>query len=280
MKDGEEFIQTKQTNWALRNGVKITNHSTLPGVEKHYTTTVDENLYVPLSNVARSSFEAADGKELNRKMLALASSSALAVNLFAYWIEIRKIATIGELLGLPSPDKLSTIQFESIHPILAGSETAPNLDAEFVYDPQSEHKRVFLECKFVEPYRDPTKAIKEKYFRSDAFNDLPHVRAAAERTLNRETRPKRFNASQAITHILGIKRSCGTASDFTLLYLWYDAPGHQAVLHEQEMSHFAGLVAKDGIDFRPIRHNELLVKLAKLRQQHPAYIDYITGRYL
>lgn len=94
MKDGEEFIQTKQTNWALRNGVRITNRSTVPGVDKHYTTTVDENLYTPLADVARSSFTAADGNELEGKMLALASSSALAVNLFAYWIEIREVTTI------------------------------------------------------------------------------------------------------------------------------------------------------------------------------------------
>lgn len=149
-----------------------------------------------------------------------------------------------------------------------------------MYNPQSKQKRVFLECKFVEPYRDPTKAINEKYFQSGAFNDLPHVRTAAEQTLNRETRPQRFNASQAITHILGIKRSCNGASDFTLLYLWYDAPGHQAVLHEQEMRDFAGLVSRDGIDFRAIRQSELFVKLAKLRPQYPDYVDYITNRYL
>lgn len=280
MTDAEKFIQTKQTCWALRRGITIVNGSKAPGVEKNYTTTLKDNLFMPLAETIRASFLGAQGRELGGKMLALGSSSALAVNLFAYWNHTEKLPTIAEVLGLPSPTGLTGIQFESIHPIIPGSVSSPNLDAEFVYAIQGNEKRVFVECKLLEPYRDATKATNKKYFECGAFDDLPHCRTAAEKTLSRESRSKSFNAMQALTHILGVKRSCGSVMAFTLIYLWCDVPGPQGAIHAAELQEFAATVAKDGIHFREIRLNEFLVKVAKLRSHHPDYVDYITDRYL
>lgn len=276
MIDPQTFIQTKQTCWAQRTGVKIGNQSKGVGLKKNYVTELDSNFFTPFSDSSRAAFEAAQGNELASKMLALASSAALAVNLFAYWDEIKDVPSLARLLEAPHPEAASSVKFESIHPIFEGSLTSPNLDAEIVNS--EDGKRVFVECKFVEPYRDATTPIKQKYLDADVFDDLPNCRLAAEQTLA-DQRPKRFNASQALTHLLGIKKSCGV-SGFRLLYLWYNIPGPVGVQHAEEAARFARTVGKDGVDFQILTVQEFLIEAATLRSSHAPYVDYVTDRYL
>ncbi|MGH8092688.1 MAG: PGN_0703 family putative restriction endonuclease [Chthoniobacterales bacterium] len=274
--DPQTFIQTKQTCWALRNGLRVANRSRGRGIEKNYVTNVNANLFMPLSNSTRVAFEAAQGNELESKMLALASSAALAVNLFSYWNEIQEVSTVARLLGVPRPETASGIKFESIHPIFEGSATSPNLDAEILT--AGDGKRVFIECKFVEPYRDATKPLRQTYFDSNVFDSLPSCRAVAERTLS-DQRPKRFNTSQALTHIFGLMKTCKGKSKFRLIYLWYNIPGSTGVQHAEEVQAFAREAGKDGINFETLTVQDFLVNATALRNKHPKYVDYISDRY-
>ena len=99
-----EYIQTKQQIWAQRKGICLVGSKGERG-EKNYTTTLNDNLYRPLTPVVKQAFLKGDGKELKPdgeklpKMQAIHSSSALAVNVFQYWM-MKDISTIASACGL------------------------------------------------------------------------------------------------------------------------------------------------------------------------------------
>jgi hypothetical protein len=68
---------------------------------------------------------------------------------------------------------------------------------------------------------------------------------------------------------------------FRLLYLWCHVPGRAGTKHEDEAKQFADVVAPDGIAFRTITYQEVILTLARRqRNEHPAYVDYLAERYL
>ena len=80
-------IVAKQIEWAKNNGIELID-SKVDKDKKVYTKTIDENLFLPLSEEAKKELIKGDGGELksngdnNAKIQALHSSSALTVNIF------------------------------------------------------------------------------------------------------------------------------------------------------------------------------------------------------
>ena len=89
-----------------------------------------------------------------------------------------------------------------------------------------------------------------------------------------------LHPAQLIKHILGLKQKYGKSS-FRLLYLWYDVLGEAGYQHRQEIEEFKKVTGDDNIAFSAISYQEVIANLAQNhRQDHPAYISYMTERYL
>ena len=83
-----------------------------------------------------------------------------------------------------------------------------------------------------------------------------------------------------IKHILALNAAFGK-NGFRFLYLWYDIPGEEGAVHRREIETFSNVVKADGVKLHSMTYQELIVKLAyRYRQQHSAYIKYLTRRYL
>jgi len=101
---GNQYIITKQTEWAKNHGIALIGSKVTRG-RQTYTATLDENLFQPLLPDVRESFVAGDGGELGNskmpgKMQAVHSSSALGVNIYQYWKSISEVPVIAAACGL------------------------------------------------------------------------------------------------------------------------------------------------------------------------------------
>jgi len=68
---------------------------------------------------------------------------------------------------------------------------------------------------------------------------------------------------------------------FRLLYLWYDVLGKEGAIHQDEIKAFAGIAKADGIYFKAMSYQELILLLSrKYRQEHEEYVRYLSERYL
>lgn len=285
--NGYGFILARQTAWAKNRGLALIGSKVERGMPA-YTTELDDNLFQPLLPAVRASFLAGDGGELigyPAKMQAVHSSSALAVNVFQYWQAIGQAHVIVAACGLCKPGAAAhyRLHFEEKHPIAPGLGKPPNIDVVFHnHAPGAKVERLAVECKFSEAYGMHTGAgLKEKYLALPGlWDDIPHLRVLAERISPLDSIFAHLHPAQLIKHILALKGQCGTGG-FRLLYLWYDVVGGQGDRHREEVAQFAAVAKADGILFYALTYQELIARLdAKHRVAHPAYIAYLTARYL
>ena len=78
------------------------------------------------------------------------------------------------------------------------------------------------------------------------WDDIPKLRAFAQRISPDDEEFKHLHPAQLIKHILAMKRQFGR-SRFRLLYLWYDVFGEQGNHHRDELEVFAKVAKGDGI---------------------------------
>ena len=65
------------------------------------------------------------------------------------------------------------------------------------------------------------------------------------------------------------------------MYLWYDVLGQDGSVHRKEIDTFSEVAKSDGIKFHAMSYQNLIVKLSReYRNEHPDYIQYVSGRYL
>jgi hypothetical protein len=286
--NGYQYILAKQTEWARNRGLDLIGSEENRG-RPSYTTKLDYNLFQPLLPQVRASFSAGDGGELESsglpgKMQAIHSSSALGVNVFQYWKSISAVPVIASACGLcKSGSEISSdIQFEEKYPIDNSFKRHPNIDIVIHNDSTAKIKRFAIECKFSEAYGARRHdGLKQKYLDyNDIWNDLPTLRAFAERISPDDNEFRHLHPAQLIKHILAMKRQFGR-DGFRLLYLWYDVLGEQGNCHRDEVTEFAKGTEEDGIKFHSLTYQELIAKLAgQLRSSHQEYIRYLTERYL
>ena len=279
-----EFILSKQIQWALNNGITLQGSEGIKG-KQCYTTTLEDNLFEPLSEEVIAQFKGGDGGELSGvvpKMCALHSSSALGLNVFHYWKSIGDASTIAQACKFcSSKSRISTdIQFEEKYPINPKFRYPPNLDVVIQNKPDSKYKVFAIECKFTEAYGSKHSGFKPAYLDLDIWNGIPELRTLANRMEAKEQVYSHLDAGQLIKHILGLKNAYDKTG-FRLMYLWYDALGKDGYIHRKEVDKFSRITKADGIKFHTLTYQELIHKLAEAyREQHGAYVRYLTERYL
>jgi hypothetical protein len=287
-------IKSKQIQWAKKRGVNLIGSEGKRGLAA-YTNFVDENLFEPLNPINYQSFLHGDGHEIEKKgekepkMQAVHSSSAICVNIFQYWQNINQISVIAAACNFCDlednlPEK---IVFEEKYSIVEKFNISPNIDVVFHNSCYAKYKRFAVECKFIEPYNhrkkddQASKARLKKYIDLETiWEQIPHSYELFKAIYHSSSNIKYLNAAQLIKHILGLKRQFGK-DGFRLLYLWYDVPGKEGVIHKEEIESFTKIVKNDDIKFHSMSYQELITSLDdKYRQEHEAYIKYITERYL
>ena len=286
--NGYQYIIAKQIEWAKNQGLDLIGSKVTRG-HPMYTINLDCNLFQPLLPDVRTSFATGDGSELGSsglpgKMQAIHSSSALGVNVFQYWKSISAGPVIAAACGLckRGSDVSCDIQFEEKYPINDSFGFHPNIDVVIHNKPEAKIKRFAIECKFSEAYGSYKHAgLKQKYLDcSDIWDDIPKLRAFAQRISPDDKEFDHLHPAQLIKHILGMKRQFGRGG-FRLLYLWYDVLGEKGKCHRDEVVEFARVAKEDGIKFHSLTYQELIVKLsAHLRDEHAEYVQYLTERYL
>lgn len=266
MKTTKQAIYDQQQDWATRHHVIFDAAG--------YTATVAENLFQPLSEAAQAQFGLGAGSEMNGKMRALHSSSALVCNVFDYWRN-RSLDPLVEALGAPT--SVERLHFEQIYLTSIGSR--PHLDVAFYGD---KIKTFAIESKFVEPYGSDKSGtvFKHAYFPENtelwANHGLTHCQDLARKVDHREIKFSRLEAPQLLKHILGLANKFG--KDFTLLYLWYDYPSDEATTHRQEIAKFVQHLNGE-IDFRTMTYQDLFQKMQANPTVDESYMEYLEERY-
>jgi hypothetical protein len=284
-----EYILSKQIQWAKNHDIQLVGSKGERG-RPTYTTNLNQNLFEPLSKSVRESFMRGDGNEIKSnagnpaKMQAVHSSSALAVNIFQYWQNIGKASEIAAACELcRSENKIAEeIVFEEKYSIDDKFQFSPNIDVVFHNSDSTKFKRFAVECKFSETYNSRGHSgLKPEYMTLNAmWQDIPNTYELSKSISPNDSRNIYLHAAQLIKHILGLKRQFGK-NGFRLLYLWYDVPGKESAIHREEIDSFSKIVKDDDIKFHSISYQELIMYLAdKYRQDHEAYIRYLTERYL
>lgn len=282
-----EYIQTKQQIWANNQGINLIGSKGDSG-KKIYSTALNENLFLPMNSTVKQAFDEGDGKELNQqdgfpaKMQALHSSSALAVNVFQYWMT-KKISIIASACGLCKKDDTSpkSISFEKKFEINKNFKFSPNIDVVIENSNNFDFKVFAIECKFTEPYSTMGHTgLKEKYISLESiWNDIPNIYQLAQRISPNDNDFNFFHPAQLIKHILGLKREYGK-NGFRLLYLWYDTLGEEGFRHKEEIEKFTKICKDDGVKFHSISYQELILRLRKdCLDEHSEYIKYLSNRY-
>lgn len=127
-------IKDAQRDWAGSRGIPFNQCGYVPEVE--------DNLWRPLTTIARRGFEKGAGSELSKNMKALHSSSALVVNFFDYWTDRDKIPVLTALSIDPQSE--SSLDFEAR--FSAELFTPPHLDVAITHGTGV----VAVESKFTE----------------------------------------------------------------------------------------------------------------------------------
>ncbi len=288
--NAHDHIISKQVQWALNRRIGLVGSQGARG-RLAYTSTLDQNLFEPLDPATRLCFENGDGGELNgspespAKIQAVHSSSALAVNIFQYWQSINQVPVIAAACrlcrkGSTIPQK---IVFEGKYPIDEKRFViAPNIDVVIFNADSSKTKCFAIECKFTEAYNSRNHlGLKPEYLTLDGiWSDIPHIHQLARSLCPEDHQFLYLHPAQLIKHILGLKRGLGKRG-FRLLYLWYDVFGGEGAQHRREIAHFSEIASADGIKFHALSNQELILRLSAVcRDDHPAYIEYISSRYL
>jgi len=284
-----EYIFSKQVSWAQNKEIDLVGSKGLRG-RLAYTKTLEENLFEPMAQAVIDDFNTGDGGELNGKpdsppkMHAVHSSSALGVNIFHYWFRIDQIPKIAAACRLCSKNNLlpQNIRFEKKYSISSKFRYSPNIDVVIENSQKSKYKVFAIECKFSEAYSSRGHSgIDPKYLEiKKIWKNIPSLFDFAKSISPDDNKFSYLHPAQLVKHILGLKNQHGK-DGFRLLYLWYDVLGQDGAVHKNEIDTFSEVAKSDGIKFHALSYQELIVKLSKdYRNEHPDYIQYVSGRYL
>lgn len=229
--------------------------------QKGYTVSLADNLVdgVTLEQFQHD-FEGGAGQELQTKMRAAHSSSALAVNCFGRW------APDPTSLHLGGQSSFDTLQFEAKCPTGLTGRTPPHLDL-VVRSPSTV---IALESKCTE-YLVKHRAKFATAYRDQITDARVETGWFAEMELLRDQPQKyRFlDAAQLIKHYFGLARTY-SAKPITLLYLfWEPANAHDFPTfaeHRAEISEFTKAVAGSSVAFKAQSYPELWATWDQLGQ--------------
>ena len=264
-----DIIKARQRAWAQRNGRTLTDNG--------YCGCIDDNLLQRLSDAARQDFERGGGGELNGKIQATHSSSALACNWFDYWRE-RDFGVLSTAFGVPNP--FVTLRLEAHVPTgMRGADA--NLD---VLLTTADGSLFGIESKFAEPYT-PSAAkslLTPQYFAQNRSRwtelGLPGCQSVAERLRTGEHDFTVLDVAQLLKHMLALAR---TGSRWTLCCLWYEVSGPVADAHRADLRTFAAQIGGDAEHFMALTYQELFARMESAAgAEHAPYMAYLRDRYV
>lgn len=280
------YIAEVQYAWARCHGITID--------EAGYVAILNDNLFLPLVPEAILEYQAGAGGELQNNMLAVHSSSALVANLFNYW---RLYQDYGPIISALAPALVNympqDICFEVPAPITwpdgqPAPPIPPHLDVVIRYRDQAQPevpKAIAIESKFRELYSQNQGTFADRYLAPEnaaMWEGLDPLHQIAVQIGQGEILFMRLKVAQLIKHILGLRSVFLTAQNFELVYLWYTAPGLDAVVHQDEICRFqqATNACRPRVKFRSIEYHDLIHALAVAQgDQHGTYIEYLQERY-
>jgi len=219
-------------------------------------------------------FEAGAGRELEGKMRAPHSSSALAVNMFGRWRRDPTNLRILDQTGFQS------LKCEGQCPTGLGG-TAPHLDVLAV----SRDAVVAIESKCVE-YLQPKRA-----FFSSSYDKIADARAGSAffklipRLRANMNEFRSLDAAQLVKHYLGLTNSW-PGMRLTMLYAYWEPRNASAfdvfIEHRKEIEKFGELVrAETNFTFRAACHRELWAEWeeADTPEWLPDHVQALRQRY-
>jgi hypothetical protein len=275
--DAYSYLTERQRLWALRNGKTIDANG--------WTLKLEDNLFCPLSEASRADFAGGRGNELGigprrGKIHAVHSSAAAAVNFFQYWRDNGQAETLLSAIGLPNRS-ISRMNFE-VKPRITGIRgTPPHLDVLLIPEGLGEAP-IVVEVKFRELFPQDDSTLTPTYLldrHARIWEGLPNLLELARAHQPGTDRFKHLDVPQLLTHILGLRSQ--HRQGFILLYLWCDVPGSEGVKHAQEVAQFSAIAEQDGISFRSMTYQDVILSLARnQRVGYTAYVDYLVERYL
>lgn len=261
-------------DWAEAQGLKPD--------KRGYLLDVASNLIIPMNAKTKTAFERGSGSELQdtptrpAKMKALHSSSALAVNVFDYWVSQDKFAL---QKALQIDKEISSVSFEEQFPTgLTGNP--PNLDVALEL---AGGFTVGIESKFSEwltPKPKSKEPFKPKYFPPGLgmWSDrrLPASQELANQMKSGVIQFHYLDAPQLLKHALGLATQLG--DHFSLYYTYLDWPGRESKVHSEEVNLFAKYVG-DELGFKAVTYQRLLSVLHNEPGVDPNYLNYLDQRY-
>ncbi len=282
-----DYLKERQYSWARRHGVLIDDAG--------YVEELNDNLFLPPTDeMLRELPKDRDGNP-HESVYAAHSSAALVFNVFAYW---RLYNNLGPILSALCPDLIGheaeKLTFEAQCPIgwptTQPDRKPPHLDAVVRYRDKAEPaviKGIGIESKFGELYGGQDQGpFADCYMapeNASIWEGCEPLRELAVRINGGEKKIyQRLKVAQLIKHVLGLKNQFKEMQNFELIYLWYPAPGVEAVEHEGEIKAFQKLIeaCHPQVKFRAIAYPDLIQTLVVQHgTAHGAYVDYVTDRY-
>jgi len=281
-----DYLKERQYSWARRHGVPIDDAG--------YVEELNDNLFLPPTHEMLQELPRDRDGNPHENVYAAHSSAALVVNLFAYW---RLYDDLGPILSALRPDlvgcEAEKLTFEALCPIgwpgPQPDRKPPHLDAVITYRDKIEPsvlKGIGVESKFGELYGQDQGPFADCYVapeNASIWEGCEPLRELAVRINGGEKKIyQRLKVAQLIKHVLGLKNQFKGMQNFELIYLWYPAPGVEAVEHEGEIKAFQKLIeaCHPQVKFRAIAYPDLIQTLVVQHgTAHGAYVDYLTERY-
>lgn len=213
MDEGDKLLRGRvreKCKLGLRQAFELI-HPDRPVDARGYTHVLADNLIVAdLEDDIRSEFGAGAGGEL-RRMMAVHSSAALAVNAFA------PLRRANIRFALAGESNLQVIDFEATRPIADLSRIPPHLDAVCA----SRDAVVAIESKCTEYLSPKVAAFSDEYLVVRGLPDVSPWFEEMRRIKSADTESYRFlDAAQLIKHAFGLAYAREDRPT-TLLYLYW-----------------------------------------------------------
>jgi hypothetical protein len=254
---------------------------------------LNDNLFLPLTKEMWEEFPRDREGTTDKNLFAVHSSAALVANVFAYW---RLYGNLGPILSSLCPalmiQGVEKLTFEAQCPIgwpnPQPDRKPPHLDVVITYRDKAEpsvRKGIGIESKFGELYGQDQGPFADCYVAEEnksIWEGCEPLQELAVRVNHGERVYGRLKVAQLIKHLLGLKNQFKGLQNFDLVYLWYPAPGADAVEHEGEIKAFQKLTdaCRPRVKFRAIAYPDLIQSLVvRHGKVHGAYVDYLTERY-
>lgn len=281
-----DYLTERQYSWARRHGINID--------EAGYVEELNDNVFLPLTPEVLRELPRGRHGAPHDSIFAAHSSTALVVNVFFYW---RLYKNLGPIISAICPKLVDYeahgLVFEDRCPINwpvppEEPRTPPQLDVVITYhhrDNPGVTRAIAIESKYREPYGSHGEDFAPCYLapqNTDIWTGIEPLRRLAARIQAGDSLPQRLKVDQLIKHILGLNSRFQGPQNYELIYLWYPAPGREAVEHEDEIQSFQQTAREcvPQVNFRSINYHDLIKKLANdCGDTHGAYIEYLEERY-